>query len=219
MLSATFLRRLLHQSPPLSATARGVASLHRFSSSAVDEAPVEDQRRDGKARGRWVTLPPFDHSRIDGAALGREIVSRREEASSGGGGTTALKWVLRCCPDLPRNLVQKLFRLRQVSFKTHSVKSGFIVVVCCVIDVLCEGLIINQLIWLLQNKGKMNGSLLNLTTFWYLLALTIIWTITPEIPKLPLVEPQLNPVQLGKLSTFGDPEKKTAREFLWEKMG
>ncbi|KAA8545818.1 hypothetical protein F0562_020731 [Nyssa sinensis] len=38
--------------------------------------------------------------------------------------TTALKWILRCCPQLPRSLVQKLFRLRQVRRESSNIASS-----------------------------------------------------------------------------------------------
>ena len=71
--------------------------------------------------GEWLTLPPFTTT-VNGSALGKELSGRRSEVKCGGAAnsttttTTALKWVLQCCPDLPRNLVQKLFRLRQVLY-------------------------------------------------------------------------------------------------------
>ena len=46
-----------------------------------------------KHDAKWLNLPPFSLTPTP---------------------TTALKWVLRCCPHLPRTLVHKLFRLRQV---------------------------------------------------------------------------------------------------------
>ncbi|XP_078443673.1 pseudouridine synthase family protein [Wolffia australiana] len=49
-------------------------------------------------RGRWLTLPPYSPP-VDVASASP---------------ITALKWVRRCCPHLPVNLVHKLFRLRQV---------------------------------------------------------------------------------------------------------
>ncbi|KAJ6896349.1 hypothetical protein NC651_022531 [Populus alba x Populus x berolinensis] len=62
-------------------------------------------------RGKWFTLPPYT-STINGSVLGKALSARIPAKSASE--TTALKWVLRCCPELPRNLVQKLFRLRQV---------------------------------------------------------------------------------------------------------
>ncbi|QHO36917.1 RNA pseudouridine synthase 4, mitochondrial isoform X1 [Arachis hypogaea] len=50
---------------------------------------------------KWHTLPPFSPT----------PTSLSPSASAS---TTALKWVLRCCPHLPKPLVHKLFRLRQV---------------------------------------------------------------------------------------------------------
>ncbi|MED6121379.1 hypothetical protein PIB30_029631 [Stylosanthes scabra] len=50
---------------------------------------------------KWHTLPPFSPTPTS--------LNASSSAS-----TTALKWVLRCCPHLPKPLVHKLFRLRQV---------------------------------------------------------------------------------------------------------
>ncbi|TKY71262.1 RNA pseudouridine synthase 4 [Spatholobus suberectus] len=58
--------------------------------------------------GKWLTLPPVSAT----ATLEGEGNGNGNELSSNP--TTALKWVLRCCPHLPRPLVHKLFRLRQV---------------------------------------------------------------------------------------------------------
>ncbi|WOG82439.1 hypothetical protein DCAR_0101603 [Daucus carota subsp. sativus] len=66
---------------------------------------------DRKTEGKWLTLPPYTHT-IDASALGKQIYSRNSAETQGE--TTALKWIIKCCPQLPRSLVQKLFRLRQV---------------------------------------------------------------------------------------------------------
>lgn len=69
---------------------------------------------DDDPRGKWLTLPPFSPT-VDGSALGKELFSDGDSVKgSTDGSTTALRWILRCRPDLPRNLVLKLFRLRQV---------------------------------------------------------------------------------------------------------
>ncbi|XP_061354496.1 RNA pseudouridine synthase 4, mitochondrial [Gastrolobium bilobum] len=57
---------------------------------------------------KCLTLPPFTATAtatLNASALGKQLSPTP---------TTALKWVIRCCPDLPRTLVHKLFRLRQV---------------------------------------------------------------------------------------------------------
>ncbi|KAG5090145.1 RNA pseudouridine synthase 4, mitochondrial [Glycine max] len=53
---------------------------------------------------KWLTLPPV-------SASSSASVELNQLSSTP---TTALKWVVRCCPHLPRALVHKLFRLRQV---------------------------------------------------------------------------------------------------------
>lgn len=64
-----------------------------------------------KIQEKWLTLPPYTHT-IDGSSLGKQIYTNNspEEKAE----TTAFKWIIKCCPQLPRSLVQKLFRLRQV---------------------------------------------------------------------------------------------------------
>ncbi|KAI3497366.1 hypothetical protein L1887_39924 [Cichorium endivia] len=78
---------------------------------------ADDQKNENK-KGKWLTLPPFNLT-VNGASLGKDIVGRRQSTIEGDANrTTALKWVMRCCPQLPRSLVQKLFRLRQVRRET-----------------------------------------------------------------------------------------------------
>lgn len=80
----------------------------------------DNNNGDDERRGKWFTLPPFT-STIDGSALGRQLACASKSPISE---TTALKWVLQCCPGLPRNLVQKLFRLRQVRRESPSLDSS-----------------------------------------------------------------------------------------------
>ncbi|KAI3805037.1 hypothetical protein L1987_27035 [Smallanthus sonchifolius] len=83
-------------------------------STAFIKAEVENN---GKTQGKWLTLPPFNTT-INGASLGKNISGRRKSiGEEDAGTTTAIKWVMGCCPQLPRSLVQKLFRLRQVRRK------------------------------------------------------------------------------------------------------
>ncbi|KAB1208440.1 RNA pseudouridine synthase 4, mitochondrial [Morella rubra] len=72
--------------------------------------PKKDPNNNNSSK--WFTLPPFTPS-VNGAELGKAISCSRAKTKADAT-TTALKWVLRCCPELPRSLVQKLFRLRQV---------------------------------------------------------------------------------------------------------
>ncbi|XP_010538615.1 PREDICTED: RNA pseudouridine synthase 4, mitochondrial [Tarenaya hassleriana] len=110
-LGTATLRRLLRSRPPTIIPAvvptGALSCSHRqyhCSSAASDD----------ETGGKWLTLPPFSPS-VDGAAAGKEFASGGDPVKRVlDGKTTALKWILRCCPDLPRNLVQKLFRLRQV---------------------------------------------------------------------------------------------------------
>lgn len=112
------LLRLINLLSPPSTTAGGgvrrcISALHVSRSYyATGKEPKEDDNDDNKG-GKWFTLPPFTPA-LNGAALGKEISCGRAQTKSDATTITALKWVLRCCPELPRSLVQKLFRLRQV---------------------------------------------------------------------------------------------------------
>ncbi|GAB2291709.1 hypothetical protein Dimus_025960 [Dionaea muscipula] len=66
-----------------------------------------------KGKEKWFTLPPFS-STVDASSLGKKLETGSDAATPTISTTTALKWVLRCCPQLPRSLVHKLFRIRQV---------------------------------------------------------------------------------------------------------
>ncbi|OIW11185.1 hypothetical protein TanjilG_15398 [Lupinus angustifolius] len=57
------------------------------------------------ASSKWLTLPPFIPTLVN-VKNGNQISSPST--------ITALKWVTRCCPQIPKTLVHKLFRLRQV---------------------------------------------------------------------------------------------------------
>ncbi|XP_052168909.1 RNA pseudouridine synthase 4, mitochondrial isoform X3 [Oryza glaberrima] len=65
-----------------------------------------------RGKSPWLQLPPF--APLDAAAAARAISRGGGEGGDGEQGATAIKWVRRCCPDLPTSLVQKLFRLRKV---------------------------------------------------------------------------------------------------------
>nr|XP_043629444.1 RNA pseudouridine synthase 4, mitochondrial [Erigeron canadensis] len=78
----------------------------------VNTKSEKDQNKNGK----WFTLPPFNVT-VNGASLGKHIAGKRELGDVSDD-VTAIKWVTKCCPELPRSLVQKLFRLRQVRRKT-----------------------------------------------------------------------------------------------------
>ncbi|WCJ17770.1 hypothetical protein M5689_000163 [Euphorbia peplus] len=108
------LRRVFHLQSAL------LDSFRRSTMSSLSAANVlrsnyatgtEDGSNENEKKGKWFTLPPYT-STISGSSLGRAIAASKPDES--GNETTALKWILRCCPELPRNLVQKLFRLRQV---------------------------------------------------------------------------------------------------------
>lgn len=118
MAGSSFLRQVFLRTPSSAAVSRcdrALASNYynrrtQFTTAATSDTVMEGETNK-KKEGKWLTLPPFT-STVDGAALGKEISGRRSADSPST--TTALKWVMKCCPQLPRSLVQKLFRLRQV---------------------------------------------------------------------------------------------------------
>ncbi|XP_059447016.1 RNA pseudouridine synthase 4, mitochondrial [Corylus avellana] len=120
------LLRLINLLSPQSTTACGgvrrcIAVLHVSRSYySTGKEPKENDNDDNKG-GKWFTLPPFTPA-LNGAALGKEIYHGRALTKSDATTITALKWVLRCCPELPRSLVQKLFRLRQVRRESSDVQ-------------------------------------------------------------------------------------------------
>lgn len=81
--------------------------------SSYCSATAQNKREDlqGERAAKWLSLPPFsppiDSSLISKEIAGHPCLEKREPF-------TALKWVRRCCPEIPMSLVQKLFRLRQV---------------------------------------------------------------------------------------------------------
>ncbi|KAG6469810.1 RNA pseudouridine synthase 4, mitochondrial-like [Zingiber officinale] len=91
--------------------------LLRSSHSASAASPTTDADERTRPKREWRTLPPFVPP-VDAAAVGKELSGLRPPAATES--MTALKWVRRCCPDLPMSLVQKLFRLRQVRKRVSS---------------------------------------------------------------------------------------------------
>lgn len=83
--------------------------------SAVAATKVENCKKE--KHNQWLVLPPFTPA-ADGGSIGKRMYGRPEETN-----TTALKWILKCCPHLPRSLVQKLFRLRQVRKECSSAET------------------------------------------------------------------------------------------------
>ncbi|XP_057963538.1 RNA pseudouridine synthase 4, mitochondrial [Malania oleifera] len=98
---------------------------HYAASPSADASSDEPKSRKVKNKGEWFTLPPFAPT-VNASALGRSLAVRHTDPrgdTSTATATTALKWVLRCCPQLPRSLVQKLFRLRQVRRESSNTRS------------------------------------------------------------------------------------------------
>ncbi|KAI7753295.1 hypothetical protein M8C21_022091 [Ambrosia artemisiifolia] len=114
MTVVSHLRRALLRPPSLIPSYRTIPSPYHYSTASVKS---NDQKTE-KTQGKWLTLPPFITT-VNGSSLGKHISGRQQSSGEGGdaSNTTAIKWVMRCCPQLPRSLVQKLFRLRQVRRK------------------------------------------------------------------------------------------------------
>ncbi|KAL6209851.1 hypothetical protein ACLB2K_020790 [Fragaria x ananassa] len=116
MPNRLLLRRILLRPPLSSSSAESAVDriFRTFRSYSTTQTVNEDNQKRGN---KWFTLLPFTDT-VNGAALGRELsrsVGRDGYAKpSAAAATTALKWVTRCCPEIPRSLVHKLFRLRQV---------------------------------------------------------------------------------------------------------
>ncbi|KAL3538839.1 hypothetical protein ACH5RR_002205 [Cinchona calisaya] len=121
MAGRSLLRQVVSRRPPFD-TVFG-ARISQSSTSYIRRCPYSIQKEPenelntsiSKKKEKWFTLPPYV-STVDGAALGKTLSSRQLERKNipSASTMTALKWVIRCCPELPRSLVQKLFRLRQV---------------------------------------------------------------------------------------------------------
>ncbi|KAK6121411.1 hypothetical protein DH2020_044836 [Rehmannia glutinosa] len=112
MAERHFLRELFRQWRPNAAASsfRGVLTKgtyeqqYYYSATATNGENCEKE----KNYNQWLILPPFTPT-ADGSSIGKELYGRPADTN-----TTALKWILKCCPHLPRCLVQKLFRLRQI---------------------------------------------------------------------------------------------------------
>ncbi|XP_071930921.1 RNA pseudouridine synthase 4, mitochondrial isoform X2 [Coffea arabica] len=120
MADRSLLRRVILRSTPLATVF--VLGKSRVLTCEKKLEPENEKTTTISKKGNWYALPPFTPS-VDGAALGKTIAHRQTEKKHKASDTTststmtALKWVTRCCPELPRSLVQKLFRLRQVAAK------------------------------------------------------------------------------------------------------
>ncbi|XP_071729954.1 RNA pseudouridine synthase 4, mitochondrial [Rutidosis leptorrhynchoides] len=116
------LRRVLLRSPQVIPSCGGAISLtspyHQIHSETNSTSPFNKSEDQNKEKSKWLTLPPYNIT-VDAASLGKVIAGTRKlTGESDASTTTAIKWVMRCCPQLPRSLVQKLFRLRQVRRQT-----------------------------------------------------------------------------------------------------
>lgn len=126
MADRLLLRRVIYRSTPLAALCGRKEFLacacekwrYRYAATTTAiEKEISLENENNNKKNNWFTLPPFTYT-VDGAALGKTIAAqkpeKKEKASTTNSTMTAVKWVTRCCPELPRSLIQKLFRLRQV---------------------------------------------------------------------------------------------------------
>ncbi|XP_050208762.1 RNA pseudouridine synthase 4, mitochondrial [Mercurialis annua] len=114
MPQPTFLRRILLFQSSFPISNLRILRSHSSTAAAAQTQYLQNEKPNEsklKNRGKFLTLPPYS-STISSSALGKALSSASKTVAASE--TTALKWVLNCCPELPRNLVQKLFRLRQV---------------------------------------------------------------------------------------------------------
>lgn len=121
LVGANHLRRLLRSQ--LSADDGGtgfiIIAIHHLRPHYSTTTEFSDEgNSEKKKESKWFTLPPFAKT-VNASELGAKLAGKSHlksaiSAATSAYETTALKWVLKCCPELPRNLVQKLFRLRQV---------------------------------------------------------------------------------------------------------
>ncbi|TYI95608.1 hypothetical protein E1A91_D01G009600v1 [Gossypium mustelinum] len=121
LVGANLLRRLLRSQ--LSADDGGtgfiITAIYHLRPHYSTTTEFSDEgNSEKKKESKWFTLPPFAKT-VNASELGAKLARKNHlksatSAETSAYETTALKWVLKCCPELPRNLVQKLFRLRQV---------------------------------------------------------------------------------------------------------
>ncbi|KAM0942753.1 hypothetical protein DsansV1_C14g0130481 [Dioscorea sansibarensis] len=124
----TLMADLLHLRPGRHLSAKpwnlnALFSILLRSSYCSTTAPNKREDPQGEKAAKWLSLPPFSPP-IDSSLVAKEIagqasLEKREPI-------TALKWVRRCCPELPMSLVQKLFRLRKVR-KRSTIPKGTII--------------------------------------------------------------------------------------------
>ncbi|KAL6514604.1 hypothetical protein OROGR_020183 [Orobanche gracilis] len=111
MADRLLVRQLLRQWRPSAATSRFKVILTKetyeqqcFYATSINGKSCEKE----KDYNQWLVLPPFTPN-ADGCSIGKQLHGLPSDANM-----TAIKWILKSCPHIPRSLVQKLFRLRQV---------------------------------------------------------------------------------------------------------
>lgn len=132
LVGSNLLRRLLRSQPSATDGGTGliISAIHHLRSNYSTTTELSAEHTEGnsekKKESKWFTLPPFaetvNASVVRAKLAGKSHLKAVDE-------TTALKWVLKCCPELPRNLVQKLFRLRQVSFVSNLFVSKYFLLI------------------------------------------------------------------------------------------
>ncbi|KAL6531779.1 hypothetical protein OROMI_028142 [Orobanche minor] len=120
MADRLLVRQLLRQWRPSAATSRFKVILTKetyeqqcFYATSTNGKSCEKE----KDYNQWLVLPPFTPN-ADGCSIGKQLHGLPADANM-----TAIKWILKSCPHLPRSLVQKLFRLRQIRKECSNTES------------------------------------------------------------------------------------------------
>lgn len=112
MAERLLFRQILRRWQPNAASPKCKITLNNaiYEQKCCYTTAANGENYEKEKNNQWLILPPFTTT-ADGSSIGKKLYGRPDETN-----TTALKWILKCCPHLPRSLVQKLFRLRQVHF-------------------------------------------------------------------------------------------------------
>lgn len=114
MAERLLLREMFRRLRPIAATSSYKISFIKAISERnhcyATAASTNEEKCELEKNDQWLRLPPFTPT-PDGCSVGKQLYGLQVDTK-----TTALKWITKCCPHLPRSLVQKLFRIRQVNF-------------------------------------------------------------------------------------------------------
>ncbi|GER44844.1 pseudouridine synthase family protein [Striga asiatica] len=115
MADQFLVRQFLRRWRPSTAASSLRGTYHqKYAYASTSEKNCEEE----KDCNQWLILPSFNPA-ADGTSIGKQLHCRKAYANM-----TSSKWIHKCCPELPRSLVQKLFRLRQVRKEVSSAESN-----------------------------------------------------------------------------------------------